>query len=121
MCRPHDRRRPPAALLALLLGSAALLAGCAPASFLVTPVAPQRTLDEEVIERESFFASRKIALVDVDGLISNQRSQPLLGGFSENPVALFVEKLRRVEQDDAVAAIVVRINSPGGTASPRPI
>ena len=55
----------------------------------------------------------RVALIDVDGLILNT---PFVGPSSvgENPVALFREKLEAVEADPSVAAVVLRINSPGG-------
>ncbi|MBI2824767.1 MAG: S49 family peptidase [Planctomycetia bacterium] len=58
-------------------------------------------------------AARRIALVDVDGLLVNQ---PMTGLYSdgENPVALFREKLDRIARDPCYAAVVLRINSPGG-------
>ena len=68
-------------------------AGCAPTSFLVTPVVRPHDLDEHVVVRESVWASRKIALIDVDGVLRNAREQSLLGPAGENPVAVFKEKL----------------------------
>jgi len=55
----------------------------------------------------------RIALIDLDGLLLNQN---LTGLYSvgENPVATFREKLERAAGDPAVAAVVLRINSPGG-------
>ncbi len=58
-------------------------------------------------------ATGKIAVIDVDGLLVNKN----IGGFGslgENPVALFREKLDMVAADPSFAAIVLRINSPGG-------
>jgi len=54
-----------------------------------------------------------IAVVDVDGLLINKNIGGL-GALGENPVALFREKLDSVAADPTVAAIVLRINSPGG-------
>ncbi len=56
---------------------------------------------------------RRIALVDVDGLLLNQ---PFTGLYSEgeNPVALFREKLEGIAASGCYAAVVLRINSPGG-------
>jgi protease IV len=55
----------------------------------------------------------RIALVDVDGLLVNSNiAGPYASG--ENPVAAFHEKLSAVARDPRVAAVVVRINSPGG-------
>jgi len=55
----------------------------------------------------------KIALVDVDGLlVNNNLVGP--GSLGDNPVAAFREKLQAIAADREVAAVVVRINSPGG-------
>lgn len=54
-----------------------------------------------------------IAVIDVDGLLVNKN----IGGFGslgENPVALFREKLDSVMDNPSIAAVVLRINSPGG-------
>ena len=95
----------------------AAVAGCAPASFLITPVPAKQQLVEQVVQRDSFWAYQKIALIDVDGVIANVRSSSLLGSSGENPVALFAEKLEQAAQDDDVEAVVVRINSPGGAVT----
>lgn len=92
----------------------ALLAGCSPGSFVVTPISADRALQEHVIARESIWATRKIALIDVDGVLTNTRGTSLLGGSTDNPVAQFKEKLDKAARDPSVAAIVLRINSPGG-------
>jgi protease-4 len=96
------------------LAVAAALCGCGPASFLVTPVPASRSLEESVIVRESFWAGDKLALVEIDGVISNAREQPLLGAAGENPVSLFKEKLDKAARDSRVQAVILRINSPGG-------
>ena len=55
----------------------------------------------------------RIALVEVDGLLVNSNiTGPYVSG--ENPVAAFHERLAAVAKDSRVAAVVVRINSPGG-------
>lgn len=58
----------------------------------------------------------KIALIDLDGLLLND---DLVGPYSmgENPVGLFREKLDALRRDPAVKAVVLRINSPGGSAT----
>lgn len=95
----------------------ALLSGCGPASFLITPVPAQRELQEEVITREGLWATQKIALLDVDGMIQNDRPGSLMGLPGENPVALFKEQLDQSARDKRVKAIVLRINSSGGTVT----
>ncbi|MCK4341746.1 MAG: signal peptide peptidase SppA [Phycisphaerae bacterium] len=93
---------------------AGLLLGCAPPSFLITPVPARQKLVEHVVERESVWATRKIALIDVDGVLTNARSSSLFGAVGENPVAVFTEKLDQAAADRHVRAVVIRINSPGG-------
>lgn len=56
---------------------------------------------------------RRVAVVEVDGLLVN-RNFSGLGSQGENPVALFREKLDAIACDPSIAAIVLRINSPGG-------
>jgi len=100
-----------------LIGLATLalaLTACAPTSFLITPVSPNREFTEQVVIRESFWATRKVALIDVDGVLTNSRPRSMLGGEGENPVSVFAEKLQQARNDSAVKAVVLRINSPGG-------
>ncbi len=58
----------------------------------------------------------RVGIVDVDGLILNQN---LTGLYSvgENPVASFREKLEAAAADPSVRAVVVRVNSPGGSVT----
>lgn len=58
-------------------------------------------------------ASSRIALIEIDGLLVNSNSTGLLTE-GENPVAAFHERLSAVARDSRVAAVVLRINSPGG-------
>src|SRR4051794_25267074 len=58
----------------------------------------------------------RVAVIDVDGLLLNS---DFTGPFSvgENPVALFREKLDAVAHDPQAVAVVLRINSPGGSVN----
>lgn len=91
-----------------------LAVGCADTSFVVTPVPARPDLIEHTMERESPWATAKIAVVDVDGLIANDNTPSLLNLSRDNPVVLFRERLELAARDPAVRAVVVRINSPGG-------
>ncbi len=55
----------------------------------------------------------RIALIDVDGVLLNQNREGLYDS-GENPVAVFREKLEAAASDVRVAAVVLRIHSPGG-------
>lgn len=58
----------------------------------------------------------RVALVEVDGLLLNEApTGPYSAG--ENPVAAFRERLDAIEQDPSIRAVVVRINSPGGSVT----
>jgi protease IV len=110
-CRPARRFSNCVMLLAALALSAA---GCAPMSFLITPVPVSRDLVESEVLRESLWASQKIALVDIDGVLQNDRPSSLLTSPGENPVSFFQEKIDKAAHDKNVRAVVLRINSPGG-------
>ncbi len=61
-------------------------------------------------------AGARVGIVDVDGLILNQNVTGLYS-VGENPVSAFREKLEAAAADPSVRAIVVRINSPGGSVT----
>jgi len=67
-----------------------------------------------VEESDEWFVSSKIAIIDIDGLIVSGEAGWFFGGAS---VADVKERLRRAERDSNVVAVVLRINSPGGTAT----
>jgi protease-4 len=58
-------------------------------------------------------AKAKIALLDVEGVLSSDHEESLFGS-KESQVVAFVEKLKLAEADPDVRAVIVRIDSPGG-------
>ncbi|MGD2175117.1 MAG: signal peptide peptidase SppA [Candidatus Brocadiaceae bacterium] len=72
---------------------------------------------EEVVVRESprWFEWNRIALVDVEGVIGSANG--LLFALAGTTAADVREKLERAADDGRVRAIVLRIDSPGGTVS----
>ena len=97
--------------------AAALLAGgCGYPSFVVTPVQNASSLDEvEVVPGRGLFPG-KVVVIGVEGTIANAPAGGLLTP-TENPMSLFVQQLDRAAADDRVKAVVLRVNSPGGTVS----
>ena len=93
-----------------------LLVGCGAPSFLVTPVSSSQTLHEEVVEEGSGFGSGKIAIIEIEGMLANIRTGGLLQA-GENKLSLFTQELEKAEKDGDVKAIVLRVNSPGGTVT----
>jgi protease-4 len=97
-------------LLLLILMAAT---GCGVPSFLITPVQNANTFEEFQVEKGR---GGKIALIELEGMLMNTKA----GGFlepTENPLSNFAQQLERAEKDDAVKAVVLRVNSPGGTVT----
>ena len=93
------------------------LAGCGQTGLQIALVRTHRQLQETQIQGDRFmFITDKIAIVDVDGLLINKQKQGLMRS-GENPVSLFIEKLDKAARDESVKAVVLRINSPGGTVA----
>jgi protease-4 len=95
------------------LALAALLSACSVISIDFTPrVQPLR---EQTIEGSG---TAKVLLMDLSGVISEE---PLVSLGAQAPrvslLARVREELKKAEDDDRVQALVVRINSPGGTAT----
>ena len=92
------------------------LPGCA---FVVADLNPfaarPQALEEYVVEGEG---KAKILVVDVSHVISDEEREGTLGiGKEESVVARVTEELRQAGDDDRVQAVVLRINSPGGTVT----
>ena len=58
----------------------------------------------------------KIAIIEVEGMLLDDRTGGLLQP-SENPLSLFVQELSQAADDDAVKAVILRVNSPGGSVT----
>ncbi len=103
-------------MTATVVAVAVLIAGCAPPSLLITPVAGGRALVETELSRDSLFSRDKIALLDVTGVLINA-PKPQLLGEGEHPVGLLLEQLDKARRDRFVKAVILRINSPGGAVT----
>lgn len=104
----------------MLLGAicALFLTGCGMPSFLVTPVSNSYKLEEQQVQPGKGWSPGKIAIIEVEGMLVNARSGSLLGiGASENGVSKFLQQMEAAEHDSSVKAVVLRINSPGGTVT----
>jgi protease-4 len=100
-------------LAALLL---TLVAGCGTPSFLVTPVQNAYRLEEQTVAAGRGFGSGKVAIIEVEGMILNMKT----GGFmqpTENQLSRFIQEMELAANDPDVKAVVLRVNSPGGTVT----
>ncbi len=88
------------------------LAGCSVVSIDLTPRV--RPLEESTLEGTG---SGKVLLIDVSGVLAEE---PIFTLESRPQVPLLArirEELKKAEDDDQVRAVVLRINSPGGTVT----
>jgi protease-4 len=93
-----------------------LVAGCSVVSVDLSPRI--RPLTEETVEGKQ---GPKILLMDISGMLSDEGTTPILNLGSPPPrVPLLVrirEELKKAEEDRQVRALILRINSPGGTVT----
>jgi len=89
-----------------------LLPGCAPKIKLFAAPSTE-PLKEFVIEGEG---EGKLALVHLNGFIMDQPRQGVLRA-APSPVQELVSALKLAESDDEVKALVLAVNSPGGTTT----
>jgi protease-4 len=106
------------ALYCILL-AVCVLPACQGTRVVIDFVPASDELTETVVledESASSFHGSKIALIDINGVIVDaRRSQWFADG--ENPVSLFAESLKKAKDESSVRAVIVRINSPGGTVT----
>ena len=93
-----------------------LLCGCGVPSFLITPVSSNQELDEIQVEPGQGLFPSKIVIIPVEGVLANIKEGAFLGP-TENPLSLFVQQMDKAQADPSVAAIVLRVNSPGGAVA----
>jgi protease-4 len=97
----------------LFVASLLVLSGCTGLNVSLLP--ETKPLEEQVLEGKG---KPKILLVDLDGLISfREETDGLRLTKRPSKVAFFREALRKAEADSDIAGVIVRINSPGGTAA----
>lgn len=97
---------------ALALAGLLVLSGC---SLITLDFQPKiRPLEEETVEGKG---SSKILLLDLSGLLSEDLPSFSLGAPPPRVplLARVREELQKAEKDDRIRALIVRINSPGGT------
>lgn len=103
---------------ALLLATLLIATGCLPSRVAIDLDPGDGRIESTQVfaDRESswFGSLPKVALIDVEGVLSHI-PQPGLISPASNPVDRVVARLREAERDDLVRAVVLRVNSPGGT------
>src|SRR5512147_1287470 len=95
-------------LILLLLGASGMQQGCITIN-LLEPAGPV----QEVLLTGT--GDGKVLLLDLSGIISSQDKDALIQ--QPNMVAALKEELTKATKDEMVKAVVLRINSPGGTVN----
>jgi len=91
-----------------LVGACSVLPGCITVN-LIEPSGPVRET------QISGTGDAKVLMLDLSGMISSQDKDGLIP--EPNMLASFKEELTRAAKDEKIKAVVVRINSPGGTVN----
>jgi len=92
---------------------ACMLSGCA---FISVPLMqPTQPLEEKTLEGEG---RNKILLVDISGFISSEKKRSFADlDTGPDMVARVKEELNQAAEDKHVKAVILKINSPGGTVT----
>jgi protease-4 len=96
-----------------------LLGGTSGCVFVNAPIEPfahkPKPLTEHVVSGEG---DARILVIDISRIITTESEETALGlRYKASVVARLEEELKRAGEDDSVRALVVRINSPGGTVT----
>lgn len=102
-------------LLLPLLALSSFLPACTPVTVSFELFGREKNLTETVVTTDE-NATAKVAVIDIEGLIVDANLPPLFskGG---NPVDDVVARLEMARVDQNVKAVVIRINSPGGSVT----
>ncbi|MDH4202222.1 MAG: signal peptide peptidase SppA [Phycisphaerae bacterium] len=91
--------------------------GCGTGAFQIQMIPRNQELTETQIKKdEGWFVKDKIVVIDVDGVLINKPQDSWMRQ-GDNPVSTLLEKLDKAAGDDDVKAVVLRINSPGGSVA----
>ncbi|MEM1099492.1 MAG: signal peptide peptidase SppA [Planctomycetota bacterium] len=90
--------------------------GCGRATLVVGIGAGDQRLTETTVLKETKARGNQVALIDVSGMLTTAEQRGFLSA-ENSPVSGFTEALNKAANDDDVKAVVVRINSPGGTVT----
>ncbi len=99
-----------------LLGLVATLAACGPATFVVGIEPGQQQYEAKTVESAHEWFAPRVAMISISGMIYDF-NRPGLLHEGPNPVSDLAEKLEKAAHDSRVKAVILRINSPGGTVT----
>ena len=82
----------------------------------IPPTSNEHPIIERPVDSAKDCDGQRIAVIDIDGLLLNTN---LTGPYSsgDNPIDLFREKLDAAQSNPRCVAVVLRLNSPGGSVT----
>lgn len=95
-------------------------AGCLPRRVTIDLQPEEPELEQTIVLADdgASRSSPKVAMIDVRGLINDGAAGGILpGGRARSPVDDLVARLDKAARDSDVKAVILRINSPGGTVA----
>jgi protease-4 len=95
----------------LPLGGFALLLTATDSSDISSTTLPARTWQEQVVTGNRQSADERVLLLNVSGVIGAPDSGPLANSVSHSEL---LAQIRQATEDEEIAAVVLRIDSPGG-------
>ncbi len=101
----------------LSAAAASLLSSCAPLRVSFDVGFAREGVHERVVQRDPGAGTAAVALIPFTGLIADAPQPPGLLGGGPNPVDRLVASLERASKDPHVRAVVLRVNSPGGSVT----
>ena len=101
--------------LSVLVIALLWVGGCAPMTITLNTDGPQG-LKSKIVEHDETSTSNRIAIIDISGMLINAHRSQLLGS-GVHPVSRLHEKLEEARKDKYVKAIILRLNTPGGTVT----
>ncbi len=106
-------RNVPGACLLLVLAS---LTGCSDRTVQINLVPTSDDPEPQLVTKEPhWFVSDRIVILDINGLLTDSGGG--LVGPSHNPVSDLRHELDEIAADDSDKAVVLRMNTPGGTVT----
>lgn len=115
-CRRRRRATARRAFALALLTASAALTACLPSRIAIDLAPGDGEFAESVVLGGAPSSSPKVALIDVTGFISHTAGPGLIAGRA-NAIDSLVARLDKAGEDPKVRAVVLRINSPGGTVA----
>lgn len=93
------------------------LAGCGDRTIQISLVPTHGGIHPRMVRKSShWFVHNRVAIVNISGMLMDGSVGGLFGA-GHNPVSDLKQTLNRIEQDPRVKAVILRMNTPGGTVT----